>query len=400
MKDLSTVILFVCTILWIPGENVVTSFTFQNKQTNHRSKILASSLSLSLSTTQLNIGLTTATTTSTTSSQSIRSKPSEAAVIDYGNNISIGMYEHEGWNCSYLYTPASPGYEKEPPIVLIHPVGVGISSWFWTRVMEEYSRSSNNHPAIYAPDLIGCGLEHGASPWKPMEKGMFFPLSWVQGIETFLQTVVLPKRNMKKPSWSSFLNYSSGSSSRGCTIVVQGGLAPVGVQLAARNTKDVISNLVLTSPPIYKDMITKVPQNELEWNYNWLRNPIIGKFAFSILESQPIIQFFSDLFLFQNKCDDDWLAFVKNGCMDKQSRTPIEAFNAGLLQHRSYEEELTQLIEQPTIIVQGESDKRQEDRISYKQFMKQCELKTLTNACNVVPWENPEEIVQLLQSLQ
>ena len=396
MKDFNVVILLVSTILCLPWTNVVTSFTFQNKPTNHLNQKL-SSLSSSLSSrTKLNVGITTTSTTVTTSSsQSIQTETIEGAVLDYGKDISIGMYEYEGWNCSYLFMPASPGYEKEPPIVLIHPVGVGISSWFWTRVMKEYCEDKNNHPAIYAPDLIGCGLEHGASPWKPMEKGMFFPLSWVQGIETFLQTVVLPNTT-KNPSWISFLN---SSSSNGCTVVVQGGLAPVGIQLAARNTKDVISNLVLTSPPIYKDMITAIPQKELEWNYNWLRNPIVGKFAFSVLESQPIIKFFSDLFLFQTKCDDDWLEFVKNGCIDEQSRTPIEAFNAGLLQHRSYGEELTQLIEQPTIIVQGESDKRQDDRTSYKQFMKQCDLKTIPNACNVIPWENPKEIVQLLQSL-
>ena len=77
--------------------------------------------------------------------------------------IALGSYTHKNRKLTYLFKEAAPGRENEPPIILIHPVGVGISSWFWMRLMEAYE----DNPAIYAPDLIGCGLNHGADPWDP-----------------------------------------------------------------------------------------------------------------------------------------------------------------------------------------------------------------------------------------
>lgn len=73
------------------------------------------------------------------------------------NNISIEKYQHKTFNLTYLYKKASPGRENDRPLILIHPIGIGLSSWFWIKVLESY----NGNPAIYAPDLIGCGINHG-----------------------------------------------------------------------------------------------------------------------------------------------------------------------------------------------------------------------------------------------
>ena len=73
------------------------------------------------------------------------------------NNISIEKYQHKTFNLTYLYKKASPGRENDRPLILIHPIGIGLSSWFWIKVLESYK----GNPAIYAPDLIGCGINHG-----------------------------------------------------------------------------------------------------------------------------------------------------------------------------------------------------------------------------------------------
>ena len=73
------------------------------------------------------------------------------------SNISIEKYQHKTFNLTYLYKKASPGRENDRPLLLIHPIGVGLSSWFYIKVLESYK----NNPAIYAPDLIGCGINHG-----------------------------------------------------------------------------------------------------------------------------------------------------------------------------------------------------------------------------------------------
>jgi hypothetical protein len=84
-----------------------------------------------------------------------------------GSRTSIESYQHKDFKLTYLYKQAAPGREKDKPIVLIHPVGIGIASWFWTKLLEAY----DDNPPIYAPDLIGCGLDHGADAWDPNKVG-------------------------------------------------------------------------------------------------------------------------------------------------------------------------------------------------------------------------------------
>ncbi|CAJ1931395.1 unnamed protein product [Cylindrotheca closterium] len=294
-------------------------------------------------------------------------------------SISSEQYQHKDFKLTYLYKKAAPGREKDDPIIMVHPVGVGLSSWFWIRAMESFE----NNPPIYAPDLIGCGLEHGADPWDPEKGGLFFPLSWVEGIETLMQEVV-----------------GGGTQKAGCLVVVQGGLAPVGIMLAARNP-DTVKALMLTSPPTHQDVITAVPQAELQRNYELLRSPILGNLAFFVLENRAIIRFFSDLFLFSEKCDNRWLDETAKESKFKQARTPVQAFNAGLLQHRSFEAELQESV-QPLMVVSGDGDKRTTDREGYQSSrranQKPCTLKTI-GGTNVLPWENPSGIVKLIQEM-
>lgn len=84
-----------------------------------------------------------------------------------GSRISVESYEHKDLKLTYLYKKAAHGRENDKPIVLVHPVGVGLSSWFWVKLMEAFE----DNPPIYAPDLIGCGLYHGADPWDPDKVG-------------------------------------------------------------------------------------------------------------------------------------------------------------------------------------------------------------------------------------
>jgi hypothetical protein len=165
--------------------------------------------------------------------------------------------------------------------------------------------------------------------------------------------------------------------------------------IASRNPSTV-SFLILTSPPTYKDMVTAVPSNELEKNYNFLKSSIFGKFAFSILESKGLIEFFSDQFLFSEKCDSSWLDETEKE-ISVEARPPIQAFNAGLMQHRSFENELKE-ITQPTYIVSGVGDRRAKDRADYSTEMNLCTLKTL-DGVNVLPWESPRGVIDLIKEL-
>lgn len=176
--------------------------------------------------------------------------------------------------------------------------------------------------------------------------------------------------------------------------------APVGIMMAARNPKTVTS-LMLTSPPTYKDVTTAVPEAELQRNYEFLRSPIWGNLAFTLLENRTIIRFFSDLFLFRDKCDERWLDETAKESKFRNARAPVQAFNAGLLQHRSFETELQEMT-QPLTVVSGVGDKRGINRMEYGTTRgddeKSYKLASVEGT-NVLPWENPEAIVEFIEEM-
>lgn len=314
---------------------------------------------------------------------------------DVDEYISIETYQHKDFKLTYLHKQAAPGREGDRPIVLIHPVGIGLSSWFFAKLMAAYK----NNPPMYAPDLIGCGIAHGADAWYPQKHGLFFPLSWVEGVETLIDTIVIPRWRGNKQSTLTNL-FSKGTSSPpndgGCLVIAQGGLAPVGIMLAKRNPMT-ISNLMLTSPPTYQDVTTPIPQEELERNYNFLCSPTLGSLAFKLLESRQLIKLFSNLFLFQDECDEQWLDETQRElCV--VARAPVQAFNAGLLQHRSFEEELKES-PQMKIIVSGVGDNRVVGRHQYQIELEKCTMRTI-EGLNVLPWENPDAVIDLIKEME
>ena len=54
---------------------------------------------------------------------------------DTAASVTIEEYQHKDFKLTYLYKKASPGRENDPPIILIHPVGIGLSSWFWKKMI-------------------------------------------------------------------------------------------------------------------------------------------------------------------------------------------------------------------------------------------------------------------------
>jgi pimeloyl-ACP methyl ester carboxylesterase len=295
---------------------------------------------------------------------------------------TVETYEHDGWSLTYRYKLASAGYESKTPLLLIHPVGIGLSSWFWEKFFEAWQG-----PELYAPDLIGCGVKNGADAWDPDKRGLSFPLGWAQGCEALLQT-----RIIQGTSGLGSLPLFQRKA-RDCIVVCQGGLAPVGVMLAARNPSTV-QRLVLTSPPTWKDMTSPVPEVELSRNYAFLRSPVVAPVAFGILETRWAIEFFSNLFLFQDKCDQRWLDLACDE-IAPESRSPVAAFNAGFCNHRSFQEEL-EILEQATLILSGDGDRRTAKRQEYQENMRDCTMISLPGL-NVLPWESPMEVVSAIK---
>lgn len=283
------------------------------------------------------------------------------------NTVEFRTYLYEDWKVRYRYKPAARGHERDSPLLLIHPVGIGLSSWFWDKFLDEWSGGP-----VYAPDLLGCG----STVWDPKQRDLSFPDSWVQACEALL----LSSKSSPFPLWSD----NSFNRSQKWSVVTQGGLAPVGVRMAHRNPSR-ISHLILTSPPTWTEMTTAIPTKELQRNYQFLQSPVLGSAAFAVLETRSAVKFFSNLFLFAETCDSQWLDQVQVG-IGVDQRPPVMAFNAGFCQQESYESELMEL-RQPTLILQGQDDTAR-NRADYVQKMKNSQLQTVSGK-NVLPWENP-----------
>ena len=274
----------------------------------------------------------------------------------------VSHYSHDGWRLAYRHKAAAPGHEQDTPLLLVHPVGIGLASWFWARFMEEWQGGE-----LFAPDLIGCG---DGDRWEPEKRGLFLPLDWARGCEA------LWREHIQRP----------------CVVVAQGGLAPVGVVLASREADNwqasrAVSGLVLTSPPTWEEMVTAVDNKELQFNYKALSSPLGGA-AVGLLERRGAIRFFSDLFLFEGESDERWLDEACAEC-GADVRPPVLAFNAGLLCARDYAAELKGLAA-PALILSGRADKRAVGRRPYAAEMRACDARTLPGA-NVLPWEAARE---------
>jgi len=282
-------------------------------------------------------------------------------VKDFPNNILSSLqtktFEHQGWKCAYRYKEAKSASEL-PPLVLVHPVGIGLSSWFWEPLMQQWEGEA------YALDLIGCGTL-GGDFWDPQERGMFFPLTWAQQVQTLIEN------HIQKP----------------CIVVCQGGTAPIGVVLAKNSA--LVDRFVLTSPPIYSDMVYPLSNHTLQSNFDFYTS-WRGKIVFQLLENQRAISLFSNLFLFEDKADQNFIDLATLECQSTiKLRPPIMAFNAGLLQHRSFYEDMQQIF-QPTLILSGTSDRRAKNRLEYATTIPNCNLETLPGF-NVLPWEHAKE---------
>lgn len=144
-------------------------------------------------------------------------------------------YDWQGYRCAYSVHRQE--FSQGTPLLLIHPVGVGLSRLFWRRFCIEWYRQGQQNPA-FNPDLLGCGDSD-----KPHVA--YTPHDWAQQLQHFLETVV------KEPA----------------IVVVQGALFPVAIRLAEL-APDWVRGMVLSGPPAWAVMTqeAKPLQNKLLWN--------------------------------------------------------------------------------------------------------------------------------------
>lgn len=241
-------------------------------------------------------------------------------------NITISptqFYTWQNYRCAYeLHQPANSSNEGLP-LLLIHPIGVGLSRQFWQRFRSQWYRKGHKN-LIYNPDLLGCGD-------SDMPHVAYTPKDWAEQLDYFLQTIV------KEP----------------VVIVVQGALLPVAIELVQKQS-NLIAGLILAGPPAWP-VITKNSselQHKIAWN---IFDSPFGKAFYRYARTEKFLRSFSirQLFASENAVDKEWLDMLVAGAENPESRHAVFSFLAGFWR-QDYSGYLA-CINQPTLVVLGET---------------------------------------------
>ncbi|MFH7030295.1 MAG: alpha/beta fold hydrolase [Heteroscytonema crispum UTEX LB 1556] len=233
------------------------------------------------------------------------------------------FYTWKNYRCAYEVHNPNNSAPEGIPLLLIHPIGVGLSRQFWQRFCNEWYQQGNGN-SIYNPDLLGCGecdMPHIAGT----------PTDWAEQLQHFLQTVV------QKP----------------VIIVVQGALLAVAIELV-QHVPNLIAGLVLAAPPPLPLFKINAPELQKKFVWNLLDSPF-GKAFYRYARREKFLRDFSVKQLFDSADDVDaeWLNTLQKGAENIASRHAVFSFLAGFWL-KDYSSAIAS-IKQPTLIVLGES---------------------------------------------
>ncbi|PSB27485.1 alpha/beta fold hydrolase [Chlorogloea sp. CCALA 695] len=235
------------------------------------------------------------------------------------------FYAWKNYRCAYEHYSPDVGEDRHStPLLLIHPIGVGLSRRFWHRFCNAWYQSGRTNP-IYNPDLLGCGE-------SDMPHIAYAPADWAAQLQHFLQTVI------QKP----------------VILVVQGALLPVALETVQLQTQpNLIQKLVLASPPAMALMTQPTGVRKQKFTWNLLDSPLGA--AFYLYARRPqFLSSFSTRQLFANteQVDSEWLDLLALGAANPASRHAVFSFLAGFWR-QNYREAIA-AITQPTLVIIGD----------------------------------------------
>ncbi|CAD5963918.1 hypothetical protein PA905_04200 [Planktothrix agardhii CCAP 1459/11A] len=288
-------------------------------------------------------------------------------------------YNWQGYECYYEYYPTvNPNIDNDISLLLIHPIGVGLSGNFWYRFCQESRENGLNH-AIYNPDLIGCGN-------SDIPKFAYYPQDWAEQLHYFLQNII------QKP----------------VIVVVQGALLPVAIaltQLQNKSNSNLIKGLILSGPPAWRVMNEPSSEKQQKLVWNLFFDSPIGNLFWLYARRRQFIQSFSirQLFAKAEDVDQNWLDLLETGAKNDQSRYAVYSFLAGFWR-QNYTDIMAE-ISIPTLAVFGTTassisrsgfSETPEQRCQlYEKGWKNCQSAIIPGR-NVLPYESTSEFVKIV----
>ncbi len=293
-------------------------------------------------------------------------------------NNSPQFYSWQGFKCAYTVFSGNSTSADSPALVLIHPIGVGLSGIFWQRFIDTWLQENSNS-VVYNPDLLGCGA-------SDMPSLAYYPVDWAAQLQYFIQNVI------QKP----------------VTIVVQGASFPIAIKLSENTPPHWIENLVLSAPPAWRTITdaAKPRQQKLLWNLLFNSPLGLGNLFYLYARRRQFIESFSvrQLFADAKAVDRNWLDKLTEGAKNPQSRYAVFSFLAGFWRE-DYASAISR-IEQPTLVVfgkqsssisrEGKQETVSERLDAYLKHISQGKG-CLIEGRNVLPYESTSEFVRVVK---
>ncbi|MBE9222935.1 alpha/beta hydrolase [Cyanobacterium stanieri LEGE 03274] len=282
------------------------------------------------------------------------------------------FYTWKKYQCAYTEY-SSDDESQSLPLVLIHPIGVGLSGIFWHRFLKAITDCDGSYK-VYNPDLLGCGE-------SDLPRIAYDPKDWAMQLNFFLENVV------KKP----------------CILVVQGASFPISVYMAAGDLKcDLIKGLILSGPPAWNIMTNggNLKISEIVWNLFF--DSFVGSLFYKYAQRRKFIESFSvkQLFASPDDVDDEWLSMLEKGAVNPKNRFAVFSFLAGFWRKNYLK--LLQKLDQKILLLMGDTassvskdgfKESPDQRIElYSKNIANLEGKKIKGR-NVLPYESTEEFL-------
>ena len=294
------------------------------------------------------------------------------------------FYTWRNYRCAYEFYPSTASTaDNSIPLVLLHPIGVGLSRYFWHRFCREWHQTGHSNP-IYNPDLLGCGE-------SDMPRVAYTPTDWAQQLQYFLQKIV------KQP----------------VILLAQGAELSVALALVEKQTEpNYLHGLVLAGPPAWAVMTKETPtwQQKLTWNV--LDSPV-GSVFYRYARRRQFLRSFTERQLLADGSvvEDEWLDTLRSGAVDLDSRYAVFSFLAGFWR-QNYEKAIAS-VSRPTLVVVGEKAtsisrtgqaETPDQRVAeYLKHLPQGQGRKISGR-NILPYESTAEFVavvaEFVQQLQ
>lgn len=259
------------------------------------------------------------------------------------------FYTWQNYRCAFEKVPAQSRAQSRaqteaeteqalPALLLIHPIGVGLSKQFWRPFIERWEASTASS-RLYNLDLLGCGE-------SDMPSRAYRPEDWAKQLAYFIEQVA------QEP----------------VILVVQGALLPVAVRLMALPAAKKVRGLVLSGPPAWRLMTRPSAGWKQKIGWGLLSSPL-GNLFYRYARRQKFLRSFSERQLFDRAEDvtDGWLKMLDEGAADMASRYAVFSFLAGFWR-QDYAGAIAR-IQQPVLVVMGE-DASSIDRQTAKETEK------------------------------